>query len=60
MFAMITFPTTSLRRLIIIPATSEHAPAPAPVRRFRIARLGFRPPPGDDRDRLSYLKRTHD
>jgi hypothetical protein len=51
----------SARRLVLVPAArSPEARSPAAVRRYRLGRLGFGPPPGSGGDRYAYLKRGHD
>jgi hypothetical protein len=56
-----TRPVTSSRVLLVEDRRgADEAPAPVPLRRYRLARLRFHDQPAEPEGRFEYLKRTHD
>lgn len=56
-----TRPVTSSRVLLVQDRRGgDQAPAPVPLRRYRLARLRFDDRPDEPDARFEYLKRTHD
>jgi hypothetical protein len=56
-----THPVTSSRVLLVEDRRAgDQAPAPVPLRRYRLARLRFEDRPAEPEGRFEYLKRTHD
>jgi len=56
-----TRPNTASKVLLVADRRVASAPrASAPVRRYRLARLRFDPPPAGTESRFEYLKRAYD
>ena len=56
-----TRPVTASKVLLVADRRTPSSPREsAPVRRYRIARLRFEPPPATGASRFEYLKRTYD
>jgi hypothetical protein len=58
---MLPMPSTSARRLILVPAASPRQKAPTPdVRRFRLAQLRLEGRDVPRGERFTHLKRAYD
>jgi len=56
-----TRPLTPSKVLLIADRRADRSHGgTTPVRRYRLARLRFEPPPADGQSRFEYLKRTYD